>query len=40
MNRYVREAGVFIKGITDDLELHDPLKTDGKVLNLVGRNDE
>lgn len=40
MNRYVREAGVFIKGITDELELHDPLHNGGKVLNLVGRNDE
>jgi len=40
MNRYVREAGVFIKGITDDLELHDPNHDEGKVLNLIGRNDE
>jgi len=30
---YIRKAGIDIRGITHKLELHDPRKTSGKVLN-------
>lgn len=31
---YMRKAGISIRGMTDDLRLHDPEKTDGKVFSL------
>ena len=34
MGIYIRKAGITIKGITDKLELHDPLKEAGQVLEL------
>jgi integrase len=33
MQIYVRKAGVDIKGISDDLYLHDPVIKEGKILN-------
>lgn len=32
---YMRKAGIDIKGITNDLDLHDPSKSIGKVLDLA-----
>jgi hypothetical protein len=36
MQKYIRQAGVNIKGITDGLELHDPLAQSGNVLEIHG----
>lgn len=34
MMKYLRQAGVDIKGITDNLDLHDPIDRTAKVVNL------
>jgi integrase len=39
MGRYIRKAGVDIKGITDKFELHDPLEKRGAVLSLFKVSD-
>jgi len=31
---YVRKAGINIRGITDDLQLHDPSHVNGQVIQL------
>jgi len=40
MQIYVRKAGISVKGITNDLILHDPSLASGKVLNFNLRSEE
>ena len=33
---YVRKAGLNIRGITDNLNIHNPTKTEAKILSIAG----
>jgi hypothetical protein len=39
MQIYIRKAGVNIKGITNNLDLHDPFNTDAKVIKMTKGSD-